>query len=636
MCLKVDSNTNSVEYTAIAKNKSQIIYPVSPSFKGGPDMLFNGIGGFMQMVENGGFLASFLIQDTLGMTLPRTLTGFNRDREVTGHYNMQEGFEVLGREGLTGPCMMAVAPLFLLCSAKLAGKSTSINTELIKRFGNSLKTIVSKPDFDKSLLRNAEQFRKDFYKKNIEDILKNSLGEKNVSKESVDYILKELEKYHNIPANEKLHWFRGKAKYRNERISNIVEHIDNIRYNTSSELESLKKVKISNGLNGNDIKTMDTANVLEGLIKYTDDAIYANKHLANLDESMAESIKNKSVAKRFITNISMLASTLGVLSVLPKIYARSNVAPGARKNIQTENDNKNEQNVSFKGKNPLDKLGKRLSEVKSDFVHSELEYNGHNFTKTLMAGLSLLGLLLPRGLRAYNRAQVDDNGKKDLTELWEILIRDVSSSLAVVFAVPMATKACVTSYENKSGFVLLNKNRNMSKGKTFLDLLNPYSGTQVLSNSELKALYNNIDSHAKMMNFCKYIDKNGGDLQKIISKSGNAQSVFNSSTFTLDSIKSMSKKEKNAKIMKAIEDLGKKPNSDNIIKKLMNDCNTKKLSSITKFARNLYSVPGALATVFVVPYLLGVLIPRITYANTRRIHEKQDREKEQNQIALRA
>ncbi len=50
-------------------------------------------------------------------------------------------------------------------------------------------------------------------------------------------------------------------------------------------------------------------------------------------------------------------------------------------------------------------------------------------------------------MKAYNRAQVDDNGKKDMTEIYEILIRDVSSSLAVVFAVPMLTRAFVSSYE---------------------------------------------------------------------------------------------------------------------------------------------------------------------------------------------
>ena len=52
-----------------------------------------------------------------------------------------------------------------------------------------------------------------------------------------------------------------------------------------------------------------------------------------------------------------------------------------------------------------------------------------------------------------------------------------------------------------------------------------------------------------------------------------------------------------------------------------------KANKIAAFARGLNSVPGILTTFFISPYILGWLIPRMTYANTRRIHEKQDRER---------
>ena len=152
----------------------------SPSFRaGGFNAALNTSGGIMQWIEDGGFLVSFLIQDGLGMTLPRCLAGFLRDKEVTGHYNKQEGFEVLGREGLTGPCMMAVAPLMFALAAKF-GKTTSVDSQLIRRFGNSLKEFVSKSDFNRGLLKNKEQFKNEFYKKNITEILENTLGKENV------------------------------------------------------------------------------------------------------------------------------------------------------------------------------------------------------------------------------------------------------------------------------------------------------------------------------------------------------------------------------------------------------------------------------------------------------------------------
>lgn len=604
------------------------------AFKSGMVGALNASGALMQSIENGGFLASFLIQDGIGMTVPRTAAGFLRDKEHTGHYNMQEGFEVLGREGMTGPCMMAVAPLSLLLAAKF-GKSTSVNTQLIKRFGNSLKELLAKPEFDKSLLKNADKFKNEFYKTNVEKILTDTVGKENTTKESVDYIMKQIANMENIPSDAKLAKFRGKAKYKSQCMQNIVEHINNIKYSKSTDLDMLQKVKFgSDKLDSK--KVFGTKDTIDAMIKYTDDAIVANKHLDKLDELQADSIKNKSLAKRMITNVSMMFATLGVLSVLPKIYARGKTAPGARKTEENQENQNN--NVSFKGKGKpslLERLGKLIGKNKSDFVSSELEYNGHNFTNTLMAGLSIFGLLTPRGMHAYNRAQKDENGKKDLTELYEILLRDLTSSLAVVFAVPMGTRAFVTSYEKNSGFVLMHKNRNMNKTKTVADLFNPYSKSHVLTNAEISALYDNIDSKEKMLNFCKYIDKNGGDLQKIISKSENAELVLNSSqTSTLDLklLKGMKKADKNKKIISFFEKFDK----PELIEKLMKGVGKNRSNKIASFARGLNSMPGLLTTFFISPYLLGWFIPRLTYKNTRRIHEKQDREREAKNLSTNA
>lgn len=602
------------------------------AFKSGMVGALNASGALMQSIENGGFLASFLIQDGIGMTVPRTAAGFLRDKEHTGHYNMQEGFEVLGREGMTGPCMMAVAPLSLLLAAKF-GKSTSVNTQLIKRFGNSLKELLAKPEFDKSLLKNADKFKNEFYKTNVEKILTDTVGKENTTKESVDYIMKQIANMENIPSDAKLAKFRGKAKYKSQCMQNIVEHINNIKYSKSTDLDMLQKVKFgSDKLDSK--KVFGTKDTIDAMIKYTDDAIVANKHLDKLDELQADSIKNKSLAKRMITNVSMMFATLGVLSVLPKIYARGKTAPGARKTEENQENQNN--NVSFKGKGKpslLERLGKLIGKNKSDFVSSELEYNGHNFTNTLMAGLSVFGLLTPRGMHAYNRAQKDENGKKDLTELYEILLRDLTSSLAVVFAVPMGTRAFVTSYEKNSGFVLMHKNRNMNKTKTIADLFNPYSKSHVLTNAEISALYDNINSKDKMLNFCKYIDKNGGDLQKIISKSENVEEMFNNSTLDLKSLKGMKKADKNKKIISFVEKFDK---SDDLISKVMKGAGKARGNKIASFARGLNSMPGLLTTFFISPYLLGWFIPRLTYKNTRRIHEKQDREREAKNLSTNA
>lgn len=615
----------------------------TPSFRGGIDTFLNKSGSIMNKIENGGFLVLFLIQDFLGMTVPRTIAGFLRDKEETGEYNIQEGFEVLGREGITGPSMMAVAPLSLLLASKTLGESTSINTELIKRYGDSLKEILSADNFDKTLLKDGKKFKSEFYKKNVESILRQTLGE-NVSKEefktSVEYIMNQLENYENIPKDAKLKKFMGKSRYRSECLSNIASHINNLKYNSSTDLDMLGKVKVQ-ALNKDNAKVFDAKKAFEGLIKYSNDAIKFNKNLDKLDSSVAESLKHSALGKRLLVNVGMVAATLGMLSVLPKLYLRSNTAPGARKKVQKEDNVQNQnENIAFKGKNTnvIERLGKLVEKNKKDFVSSELEYNGHNFTNTLMAGLSIFGLITPRCMRAYSRAQVDDKtGKKDLTELWEIIIRDVFSSLAVVFAVPMLTRTFVSSYEKNSGFVLMQKDRTKSKLKAGLDLLNPYSKAHVLSNSEISAIYDNVNTKEKMVNFCKYIDKNGGDLQKILSKSDGLKEVFNESTQTLESLKKADKAASNKEIISFFQNieaqakkLGKsvdKKSINDMITKLMKGASKGGNSKITAIARGLNSLPGLITTLFISPYILGWFIPRLTYWNTRRIHEKEDKEK---------
>lgn len=613
----------------------------SPAFKGGIDSFLNKSGWLMNKIENGGFLVLFLIQDFLGMNAPRTIAGFLRDREITGEYNIQEGLEVFGRESLTGPSMMSVAPIFLYLASKPMGQSIGVNTELIKRYGNSLKETLSSPTFDKELLKDSAKFKTEFLKKNIDNILKQTLDGRTQEEidASVKYIMEQLERYENIPKDAKLKKIFGKSRYRDERLEQITEHINNLKYDKSSDLNMLRKIKL--GIYGEkDTKVFDTKKAFEGLVKYTNDAIKFNKNLDKLDSAAAETLKHNTLGKRILTTVSMITVTLGMLSVLPKLYLRGETSPGARKKIK-QPENQNNENVSFKGKSTgiLEKIGKIVEKNKKDFVSSELEYNGHNFTNTLMAGLSIFGLITPRCMRAYSRAQVDEHtGKKDLTELWEIIIRDITSSLAVVFAVPMLTRTFVTMYEKNSGFVLLQKDRTKDKWKTAFDLLNPYSKAHVLSNSEITALYDNVNTKEKMVNFCKYIDKNDGNLQKILSKSDGASEIFNEKTVKLEEFAKLSKQEANQKIISFMENLEKqaeklgksvdKESVNEMITKLMKTASKGGNSKITALARGLNSVPGLLTTIFISPYILGWFIPRLTYKNTRRIHAKEDRKRE--------
>ena len=577
-------------------------------------------GNIMQNIENQGYLASFLIQDGLGMTAPRVWTGFNRDKEITGKYNTQEGFEVLGREGMTGPFIIAVAPAVVWLTGKFC-KSTNTNTRLIKRYGDNLIEIVKKSGLDASTKNDAQKFKREFYKYNIKSFYNNTVPNDKSSTETIKYLLEEMEKFDSKDKNVS-----------KKALSNITAKLNEKITETSSNLYNLNKIYVGNE------KTklgFDATEAIIALKDFGNDAITNNKDFAKIDEIAAENIKNNFATKRLLTNIANVVLTLGGLAVLPKIYARSDVSPGAQaleiaKQKNSVENNNSSKDVNFKGKGIngdgiFAKIGKFITKNVPEKAQELLEYTGYNFTKTTFACLSTFGLLLPRGKRAWDRAQIDENGKRDMTEINEILLRDTVSSLSVVFAVPLLTKALVRMYEDKVGFILTNKaSEGKNMFKKFLDIINPYSDLQVLSVAELESIYGNIDSKSKLMNFAKFVDNKGGDLEKILSKSDNVKEMFNEKSFTLDSIKNLTREEKNKKIIKFFEDIKVKDNKakHDSIAKLMKGSGDIKHNKIAKVARGLNSLPGFISTFIISPILLGILIPMLTYHNTRKAHEK--------------
>lgn len=607
-------------------NKQDQNQPKNPNFKSGN---FYGFAAtVMQGIENQGYLASFLIQDGLGMTAPRVWTGFNRDKEVTGKYNMQEGFEVLGREGLTGPFIIGVAPAVLWLTTKFC-RSTNTNTNLIKRFGNSLKNFVKDSKCTEALKSDTAKFKKEFNKFNLEKIYRSSVPNDNATEETLKILFAEFEKFESKD-----------KKVKKEALNKIVEVINEKMLETSPEFYHLNKLFVGEGQSK---KLFDAREVLNALVDFSEDAIVKNPNAKEINEAAAENIKNNFATKRLLTNIANIALTLGGLAVLPKIYAKSDTPPSAQtlQHIKDQNETDDEKNViedekldkkevTFKGRGInsdgiFSKIGKFLTKHVPEKFNELVEYLGYNFSKTTFAALSVLGLLVPRGLRAWNRAPVDNNGKKDMTEINEILLRDTVSSLSVVFAVPILTKIFVSGYENKLGFVLTNRASEGKKGiQKFLDVINPYSKLEVLSIAELDSIYGNIDSKAKLLNFANFIDKNGGDLEKILSKSENVKEMFNEKTFTLDSIKKLGKKDKNRKIIELFESLVVKDNKapNEIISKLMKGSGSIKNNKIAQVARGLNSMPGLISTFIISPVLLGVLIPKLTYYNTRKAHER--------------
>ena len=71
-----------------------------------------------------------------------------------------------------------------------------------------------------------------------------------------------------------------------------------------------------------------------------------------------------------------------------------------------------------------------------------------------------------------------------------------------------------------------------------------------------------------------------------------------------------------------------------MITKIMKNAKNPKANKIASFAKGLNSIPAIITTFLISPYILGWVIPRFTYANTRRLHaEAAEKEQQQNKLA---
>ena len=582
-------NTNETKYPNAKRNNI--------SFNGLGQAALNASGGLMQAIENGGFAASFLIQDGLGMLTPRAITGFNRDKEETGKINVKEGVEVLLRESITGPVMMATPFVVLGLLAATVGKSTFTNSNLIKRMGKVFKgTFAKKP----------ENLKGAFYKDTLKQISEETLGGK-LSAESSNKILNNLLEMDKTEVAANL-----TKKARKDKLKvlsgEIVEELNNAVKSNTSNFYEVNRIKLGDS-------NFDSKQTIDAMRAYAKDFSKVPKESLDPDRLM-----NKSLANRLVSNVVTLGATLLAMFNIPKIYAFNKVPPGCHdknyvgeekssklaEKINKKNSDKETakaENVSFKG--AYDKLGKFLGEKVNEKLFHKLEFNGGNFTPELMTGMSVGGLLIPRGAKAVTRAPLKLDGEKDKTELHEVLIRDTASTVGVIYAVPVLSNLLVKSYEGKTGFVLRN-------------------GNSVLKSADLKQIYGDLGTTEKMKNFCNFISENKGDLRKVLGSLDNAEEMLELKSFVGET-----REAANSKIKEVVGKL-----KDSEVVKLLESRKPEKhgMNKMLARARNLNSVPSLVSTLILSPIILGVLIPKLTYRLTKKAHEEEKARKTPEKI----
>ncbi len=622
---RLSVNNNSVN----SKNKNK--NNQNPNFKGIGSAALNIPGGVMNWIEDGGFVTSFLIQDTLGMTVPRTREGLYRDRDKKNtkfkDMNFKEAGEVFIREFLSGPLMMFTPFLVFALTKKFMGKSTFNHTGLIKKLGkNFTETIKNKKAGD-----TVKGLKENFYRSTLNEMVEGTTPNAKGKNEFIDKIYGHVTKLDDLEARLK----NAKGKSFKDRVTNIfkpkskkvqsekdilkaqiaetkgtmLQELNDFHTSNSTEFGLVNKIKLNNDIYG-------ANESIESMRNYAFDAIKSDD-VSKLTEETTKKFANQTMVKRIFATVAASLGTIGSTSIVPAIYTILNpVPPGAMDNacFNPEHDHKPE--IKAKAKQQADKKGN--VQFKGN-VLKQLQFDGNQLTPLLMTALATGGLIVPRVHTAVKRAPMDENGKKNLIEVPEILTRDIISTTAVTFGVPILSKAMVNTYENASGFVLINKpKKEMSMVKKILDTINPLSSVEPFSNKDLKSIYGHIENKEQLTNFAKYIDERGGNLVKVFKTLKNGKDSFAATAANFDNLSGLDKKAANSKVIEAIANHF----DDNAVKKLMEPAKPGKINGMLQRARGLNSAPKMLNTLILVPAFLGIILPKIVYGITAKNRAK--------------
>jgi len=153
-----------------------------------------------------------------------------------------------------------------------------------------------------------------------------------------------------------------------------------------------------------------------------------------------------------------------------------------------------------------EKLADNLAETVGNIIKNPeksmkfLDFRGHNMSLPVLA-LFTFGIIL--GARLYQA--------RDTNERREVATRDFIACLTILFALPIFRKCSATIVRKLFGFPIAYGERTLTNHLKIDDGLTTYSFRNIRNQySKVK------DMKEKMVTFCEQIDKNGGDLRKVL------------------------------------------------------------------------------------------------------------------------
>ncbi len=621
----INSSTDVVRYNRSEKKKNN---QHQQTFTGS----FNPIVMLMDAIDRGGFAASFIAQDGIGMVAPRIYEGLNRNRKEdengkkTGPLNWEFARREGIREVLSGPSAFLIPLGILSIIKRVSGSANNVHVSHIKALGQNLTEYIAK---NPEQLKNSVELKKGYYAKVFENALRNSTDEsfvendvKNTAKKFADTLVEVETKR------------AGKnRKSANELYSKLVEEYMNIRksHAAPSSDELGVNMKMTDGELGTNIRRLT-----QSLTDYTGDVLNkaAKKGISpeNIQEFIAKFNKQRA-GTRVLSNLGMWSAVVVFYTLIPKLYnlglkhdpglkgledtpdnkAINNTKPD--KKAADKTDKKEDKDVSFTG-NFVQKLGDTAA--KKGGVSNILkifEFNGASMSVPAMLTL-LFGFCLPP---RYVNAKSDKERK-------EILVRDISSFVAILFGAKALSRGFSDMFAKISGLALNVKPKNHSDG-LFQKIKNYFTagaGVEVLSSEQIVSKYSDLSGYKDGINgFFKFLQENGGNVKKVLKLD---KKVKENADAILQRFKNKSLKEAT---LEEIDDAFRKAKGSIALENIYSIFSSKDNKFINR-AKTYNSAFGFASTLVLVPAFM-MWLARYCEKMTKNAVEKEKAEKEKLQ-----
>ena len=590
------------------------------NFKRNQNVSFGNTGNpvitLMDAIDRGGFAASFIMQDFLGMAGPRVLTGMYRNHDKTGKLNWDFAKKEGIREVLSGPSAFII-PWFMMSGIKkISGTANNVPIDFINAFG---ETFGNYAKGNIPVLADPAAAKKGFY----EDVFKNMLAT------STNNALEgeELEKTAKAFADKLISSESAPKKSFWKQLTGkkVAGSAQDMRHELLEDFVKLRKQYL--GVDGDKVvaeyaskdgkKVASSFNsVLGHMNDFADDAIKNTskkvKKVANIDagevEKFVKTLSQRRSGTRFLSNMSMWLAVVGFYTVIPKLYnhvtkgrdpgldgldiqeenVKKTANPTFSKDANVKSDDKKNAAPSFTGApNLFAKLGSAVTDGKALKAFSNgFEFDGATMSMPAMLSLLFGFCLPPRLIHAQSN-----------TDRKEILFRDVTSFLAILFGAKTITRLFSDMFAKTSGLALNTKpdNHNDSIFKKVWHYIYPSGGVQVLDDARIKANYSDVTSLKDGINdMFRFVDKNGGNVGKMLNID---KEIKEAATTILG--KAPDKNMKLADIIKSFDAAKDTSAYKKIIAKLADEGNT-----LVKHAKTYNSAFGFASTIFLVPALM--------------------------------